>query len=557
MSLKKLFSVISKKRSKLFFYVAGILSLIWFLIRVIPKPSRAAYPCQRAAFPIASAFVLWLVSLTGISLILRKAKRNLNQSKNLYSALVLILCLIVSVSISVSLSPTKLLASNASQKEKFIPTDNPNEPVGVGRGIFPGKVVWSHNPEATSWDGSTGLWWEDDYTSYIKVYYTFIKAIMELTETDTEAESWDTLFRFFNREHGKGDVGYVPGERIAIKVNQNMVRAFEHTTNNLHNSPAMIMNLLSQLVYEAGVPDSTIYVYDISRLFADYLFVPIKEEFPGVHIVDISQGKNGREPFQLDVNTQIHWSEPIPGGKKSYVPKFLTDADYIINVANLKGHSLAGVTMCAKNHFGSFASSTRGSSGPMDAGVHNTITVHDATDGPDSFAKRDMGTYNSLVDIMGHRHLGRKTMLYIIEALYTTPGQGGVIKNSHKMQMSPFDGHWMSSIFVSQDGVAIESVGLDFLRSETGEMGDYVYGNVDNYLHEAANAGIPPSGTNYDPNGDGTKLKSLGVHEHWNDHINQQYSRNLGREEGIELVYVNASSGATAEANAAIPSGYK
>ena len=77
-------------------------------------------------------------------------------------------------------------------------------------------------------------------------------------------------------------------------------------------------------------------------------------------------------------------------------------------------------------------------------------------------------------------------------------------------------------------------------------MGDFVYGNVDNYLHEAANAGSPPSGTVYDPNGDGTKLNSLGVHEHWNDPINQQYSRNLGRDVGIELIYVDASSGATA-----------
>ena len=154
MRLKKLFRDISRKRSRLYFYVAGILSVLWFLIRVIPKPSRAAYPCQRAAFPIASAFVLWLVSLTGISLILKNLKRNLKQSKNLYSTILLILCLIVSVSISISISPTDLLASNASQNEEFIPTDNPNEPVGEGRGIFPGKVVWSHNPEAASWNGS-------------------------------------------------------------------------------------------------------------------------------------------------------------------------------------------------------------------------------------------------------------------------------------------------------------------------------------------------------------------------------------------------------------------
>lgn len=41
----------------------------------------------------------------------------------------------------------------------------------------------------------------------------------------------------------------------------------------------------------------------------------------------------------------------------------------------------------------------------------------------------------------------------------------------------------------------------------------------------------------YDPEGDGTPLKSLGVAEHWNNATDRQYSRNLGKEEGIELVY--------------------
>ncbi|MDD4636393.1 MAG: hypothetical protein PHV66_02130, partial [Bacteroidales bacterium] len=42
--------------------IIGLAALIWFLIRVIPKPSRASYPCQQAAFPIASAFVIWLTA---------------------------------------------------------------------------------------------------------------------------------------------------------------------------------------------------------------------------------------------------------------------------------------------------------------------------------------------------------------------------------------------------------------------------------------------------------------------------------------------------------------
>jgi hypothetical protein len=60
--------------------------------------------------------------------------------------------------------------------------------------------------------------------------------------------------------------------------------------------------------------------------------------------------------------------------------------------------------------------------------------------------------------------------------------------------------------------------------------------NCDAVLHEAALAGNPPSGSFYAPNGDGVRLKSLGVHEHWNNPKEKMYSRNLGTGEGIELV---------------------
>ncbi len=43
--------------------LAGAVALVWFIVRVVPKPSRAGYPCQRAAFPLASSFVLWVMAL--------------------------------------------------------------------------------------------------------------------------------------------------------------------------------------------------------------------------------------------------------------------------------------------------------------------------------------------------------------------------------------------------------------------------------------------------------------------------------------------------------------
>jgi hypothetical protein len=75
---------------------------------------------------------------------------------------------------------------------------------------------------------------------------------------------------------------------------------------------------------------------------------------------------------------------------------------------------------------------------------------------------------------------------------------------------------------------------VDFFGAEAGVAN--MVGAVDNYLHEAALAQRPPSGTRYAPAGDGKSLQSLGVHEHWNNAEQKQYTRDLGTGEGIELV---------------------
>jgi hypothetical protein len=107
-----------------------------------------------------------------------------------------------------------------------------------------------------------------------------------------------------------------------------------------------------------------------------------------------------------------------------------------------------------------------------------------------------------------------------------------------KWKMAPFNDDWTSSVFASQDPVAIDSVGLDFLQAEWQHYPHW--SGADDYLHEAALANNPPSATFYDPDhvGNVKRLPSLGVHEHWNNPQDRQYSRNLGTGEGIELVAV-------------------
>jgi hypothetical protein len=134
---------------------------------------------------------------------------------------------------------------------------------------------------------------------------------------------------------------------------------------------------------------------------------------------------------------------------------------------------------------------------------------------------------------MGHEGIGRKTLLYLVDALYGGKGWSGT---PSKWNMAPFNGDWPSSLFASQDPVAIDSVGFDFLLAEWPTEVSVWEGLAQDYLHEASQADNPPSGTFYDPELDGTRMASLGVHEHWNNATNKQYTRNLGTGAGIELL---------------------
>src|SRR5450759_1090495 len=59
---------------RLIFFILGIASTIWFLIRVIPKPVRATYPCMRVAAPLMSGFVTYLLAVAGLTAISRRLK---------------------------------------------------------------------------------------------------------------------------------------------------------------------------------------------------------------------------------------------------------------------------------------------------------------------------------------------------------------------------------------------------------------------------------------------------------------------------------------------------
>ena len=189
---------------------AGLASLIWFLIRVIPKPSRALYPCQRMAFPIASGFVAWILGLGAWGLAFRRARLSLARRRYILA----LVCAALSVgALWATLSAT-------SQESVLAEPHTANEPIGTPQGVCPGRVVWVHDPDATDWEGpGDGHPWQADHTDPAIVRTMISNAVRELTGAAGDAEAWDAIFKYHNGKRGKGNVGYEPGEKIVIKLN--------------------------------------------------------------------------------------------------------------------------------------------------------------------------------------------------------------------------------------------------------------------------------------------------------------------------------------------------
>lgn len=332
-------------------FAAGLGSLIWFLIRVLPKPSRAAYPCQRAAAPFASSFVLWLLAVLGARWALvcrRQLARRTRFAAGFACTAMFVLCVAVGLR---SLPENRSYAGPSS-----------HDPLGTAKGIHPGRVVWVHAPDATDWAGWNSLqrWWASNCTDLAVVEQMMSKGIRDVAGEPTDAAAWAALFADFNSAQGRGNRGYRGGEKVAIKINLTTSNggmdcdlATHEKTKNLNRidaSPQMLLALLRQLVHVAGVPQTNISIGDTTALFPGHVFTPLHTEFPDVNYFEVVGGA-GREEVTWS-QVRCYWSTPNSNGKLAdYVPVPFAEAEYIINFALLKGHS-AGITVCGKNLYG-------------------------------------------------------------------------------------------------------------------------------------------------------------------------------------------------------------
>lgn len=492
---------------KLYLIIMGAASVIWFLVRVIPKPQRATYPCMRASAPLMSGFVVWLISLTGVAGSFRKAKLSFSRSN--YSVGIFFLLLAIGGSVFI-LSRETGIASEKSTAQWIVV---PNQPVGTAKGIFPGRVVWVHDPAAATWDSITGNWWDDKVVSQKATDRMMKESLASLTGENSEKNAWKALFWHFNLSHNNKKTDYQPGEKIAIKINTNNTYGHENSPE-INATPQMVLSLLKSLVNEAGVPQDKITVFDASRFITDNIYNKCHAAFPGVIFVD-NTGGDGRTK-SVYVDNAIPYS--VDNGKLATgLASCAVEADYLINMALLKGHVGQGVTLCGKNWYG-----TTSIYNDWRKNAHNNFNP----------SREGTPQYLTFVDFMSHKELGDKTMLFLIDGVYGSKLVNGA--PGPRWKMAPFNNNWACSLLASQDPVAIDAVGLDFLRCEWPDAPDMAFS--DQYLIEAALVDNPPSKAKYDPQRNNAKISSLGAFEHWNNVTEKKYSRNLGKNAGIELM---------------------
>ena len=567
------------------FIVTGLLTTIWFLIRVIPKPARAGYPCMRVAAPFMSSFVLYLISIATTAFAFKKSRGYFAKSKHAIAGVCLAVAVVTAFAVNfIDVKPVS--AGQASADKSEFPA---NEPMGTGRGIFPGRVVWAHDKNATDENFETAAgkhFWNEGVADQTVVSAMLQNTVKKLTGKADLKEAWDGLFKYHNKKKYKTSAGYSSGQQIFIKINQGCTWALPYPFdidaidyNNDHRgvteaTPQVVLELLYQLIEIAGVPEENIFIGDPGKHIYKHNMDAWSSVYPNVnYICETAAGGLMQKSSPTD-DPVMNYSDNkrVMPEAKGYLYYEITDADYMINVANLKLHTRNGISLTAKNHFGS----------QREKYAVGADKVHPGTlQGDISASRLGWGEYRVLVDIMGNEYLGGNTMLFIVDGLFG--GGASETKRPVKYLSSPFDNDWANSIFVSQDEVALESVCQDILREEWNGVRKHASYNSENenspwwagvadHLHQAADSEnwplelfyIDNNGTlktsddfetsepfeGYKPNLDSDKLiGSLGTHEHWNNPIDKQYSRNLGLDKGIELIMVEApisTSGYTA-----------
>jgi hypothetical protein len=269
---------------------------------------------MRVAAPLASGFVVYLLGLAGSLYAFYKAKTSFEKGRKITGICALLIFFTVG---------SWFIIDSAQPGLTSLKNDQPvNSPIGEAKGLYPGRVVWVWNPDATNenctlshngdgtGDESDDGWFLDKNNNQQVIDKMLSEILLTLTSTESDVDAWDALFKYFNKtKNGLEETGYSAGEKIFIKINATSSWGKGELWGNITNdnkkvenpnyaiaetSPHLVLSVLRQLINVCNINQSSIYVGDPMKHLYDHSFNKWHGEFPNVHYIAY-EGGFGRE----------------------------------------------------------------------------------------------------------------------------------------------------------------------------------------------------------------------------------------------------------------------
>jgi len=275
------------------------------------------------------------------------------------------------------------------------------------------RVVWAHH------DGATTGWTVVNQGPVTEMVHAAVRALTGIPDT---AAAWKSLFP-----------GITPAKKIGIKINL----ACGDVPTHPQVVNAIVKGLLMMDLGGSTLPAENIIVHDFDTAFlCPQTGYTVNWGGPGVQYVGTDHPSIG---FDLTHTYTIQY----PGGGTSnhHVSKIISQyCDYLINAAVIKDHDdYAGVTLCMKNHFGSF----------------DNIAI---------VATHYAGFNTSLpsLSMILRDQIGDKTKLFLIDGTFGLFNGGpGYTPPGHTPPNWAFN-----SVLVSRDIVALDKIGTVKMNEE-------------------------------------------------------------------------------------------
>lgn len=330
--------------------VAGILALIWLVLRSGPKPSRLAYPCQQASLSAATL----ALGAPLVSLIIAARRTLVSGLRTPAGAAVAVVSVVIAMAVSGYLvtadpPPTMVLIDPPRdyRASVFHVSNCPEDPVGDA---FPGldgllRLMGSnglklhHSAVTGPTSGPDGLIAADDLV-LIKINYQW---------DQRGGTNTDLLRGLILRvsDHPDGFTG-----EIVIAENTQFADAedFDRSANNAQDqgqSPRNVVDYFAGLGVQASLFDwtqirhSSVDEYSAGDLADGYVVYPYDSNF---------QGRISYPKFRTDFGTYISLRDGVWD-----LPSNSYDRDRlkVVNLPVLKSHHATyGATACVKNWMG-------------------------------------------------------------------------------------------------------------------------------------------------------------------------------------------------------------